>query len=239
MDSQDSPRPGRTSPITISAPASARGFVPLTARSAASGRSVQYVGDANPDTLVSSQPNRSANTDTSPAQNGQPSNPSTFDDGTVPPPPTFSRSSAEGEDYASPRGDLPSQDHVDPAPSPASPLANALAQMAGALTTVTAGISALASDKDARKPYLDGPISIEHTFDDSKNDFNQTMDKGHFRALGDSAQGSVLTPSRTTEHPPPVYQTTFLLCLIWLVWFLLAGLGAFFQLNLASFVAQH
>ena len=38
------------------------------------------------------------------------------------------------------------------APSPASPLANALAQMAGALTTVTAGISALSSDKDARKP---------------------------------------------------------------------------------------
>ena len=34
--------------------------------------------------------------------------------------------------------------------------------MAGALTTVTAGISALSSDKDARKPYLDGPISIEH-----------------------------------------------------------------------------
>ena len=94
-------------------------------------------------------------------------------DGTVPPPPTFSRSSAEGEDYASPRGDLPSQDHADPAPSPASPLANALAQMAGALTTVTAGISALASDKDARKPYLDGPISIGHTFDDSKNDFKQ------------------------------------------------------------------
>ena len=117
MDSQDSPRPGRTSPITISAPATARGLVPLTARSAASGRSVQYVGDANPDTLVSSQPNRSANTDTSPAQNGQPSNPSTFDDGTVPPPPTFSRSSAEGEGYASPRGDLPSQDHADPAPS--------------------------------------------------------------------------------------------------------------------------
>ena len=183
MHSQDSPRPGRTSPITISAPASARGRVPLTARSAASGRSVQYVGDANPDTLVSSQPNRSANTDTSPAQNGQSSNPSTFDDGTVPPPPTFSRSSAEGEDYASPRGDLPSQDHADPAPSPASPLANALAQMAGALTTVTAGISALASDKDARKPYLDGPISIEHTFDDSKNDFKQWT-KDIFEHLG-------------------------------------------------------
>ena len=48
----------------------------------------------------------------------------------------------------------------------------------------------------------------------------------------------ILTPARTTEHPPPVYQTTFLLCLIWLVWFLLAGLGAFSQLNLASFVAQ-
>ena len=133
MDSQDSPRPGRTSPITISAPATARGRVPLTARSAASGRSVQYVGDANPDTLVSSQPNRSANTDTSPAQNGQPSNPSTFDDGTVPPPPTFSRSSAAGEGYTSPRGDLPSQDHADPAPPQANPLANALAQVADTL----------------------------------------------------------------------------------------------------------
>ena len=52
------------------------------------------------------------------------------------------------------------------------------------------------------------------------------------------AKSLLLTPSRTTEHPPPVYQTTFLLCLIWLVWFLLAGLGAFSQLNLASFVAQ-
>ena len=68
MHSQDSPRPGRTSPITISAPATARGRVPLTARSAASGRSVQYVGDANPDTLVSSQPNRSANTANSASQ---------------------------------------------------------------------------------------------------------------------------------------------------------------------------
>ena len=82
------------------------------------------------DPLVNSESNSPANTDTSSAQNGQPSNPSTFDDGTVPPPPTFSRSSAEGEDYTSPRGDLPSQDHADPAPSPASPLANALAQMA-------------------------------------------------------------------------------------------------------------
>ena len=151
MHSQDSPRPGRASPITISAPASARGRVPLTARSAASGRSVQYVGDANPDTLVSSQPNRSANTDTSPAQNGQSSNPSTFGDGTVPPPPTFSRSSAEGEDYTSPRGDLPSQDHADPAPSPASPLANALAQVADTLTTVTTGIAAPERPGKARK----------------------------------------------------------------------------------------
>ena len=37
MNSQDSPGPGRASPITISAPASSRGFIPLTARSAASG----------------------------------------------------------------------------------------------------------------------------------------------------------------------------------------------------------
>ena len=106
MASQDSPRHGRVSPINVSAPASVRGFVPLTENSTAEGRSVQYVGDANVDPLVNSEPNRSANTDTSPAQNGQPSNPSTFDDGTVPPPSTFSRSSAEGEDYTSPRGDL-------------------------------------------------------------------------------------------------------------------------------------
>ena len=51
------------SPITISQPASARGFIPLTARSAASGRSVQYVGDANVDPFVNSEPNRSAITD--------------------------------------------------------------------------------------------------------------------------------------------------------------------------------
>ena len=188
MHSQDSPRPGRASPITISAPASARGRVPLTARSAASGRSVQYVGDANPDTLVSSQPNRSANTDTSPAQNGQPSNPSTFDDGTVPPPPTFSRSSAEGEDYASPRGDLPSQDHADPAPPQANPLANALAQVADTLTTVTTGIAALSSENSYRKPYLEGSIDVQSTFDDKKNDFNQWT-KDIFEHLGTLRNG--------------------------------------------------
>ena len=188
MHSQDSPRPGRTSPITISAPASARGRVPLTARSAASGRSVQHVGDANPDPLVSSQPNRSANTDTSPAQNGQPSNPSTFDDGTVPPPPTFSRSSAEGEDYASPRGDLPSQDHADPAPPQANPLANALAQVADTLTTVTTGIAALSRENSYRKPYLEGSIDVQSTFDDKKNDFNQWT-KDIFEHLGTLRNG--------------------------------------------------
>ena len=123
MDSQDSPRPGRASPISISAPASVRGLIPLTARSAASGQIAEYVGDANVDQFVNSESNRSTNTARSPAQDGRPSNLSTFGDGTVPPPPTFSRSSAEGEDYASPRGDLPSQDHADLASSPASPLA--------------------------------------------------------------------------------------------------------------------
>ena len=57
--------------------------------------------------------------------------------------------------------------------------------LAGALTTVTTGISALSGDKDARKPYLDGPISIESTFDDSKNDFKQWT-KDIFEASVDS-----------------------------------------------------
>ena len=91
----------------------------------------------------------------------QPSDLSTLGDAAVPPPPTFSCLPTKGEDHTSPRGDLPSQDHADPKLSPASPLANALAQMAGALTTVTTGISALSGDnKDARKPYLDGPPPI-------------------------------------------------------------------------------
>ena len=188
MHSQDSPGPGRASPIIISQPASARGFIPLTARSAASGQIAEHVGDANVDPFVNSEPNRSAITDPSAAVDGQPSDPSTLGDGTVPPPPTFSRLPTKGEDHTSPRGDLPSQDHADPTLSPASPLANALAQMAGALTTVTTGISALSGDKDARKPYLDGPISIESTFDDTKNDFKQWT-KDIFEHLGTLRKG--------------------------------------------------
>ena len=73
MDAQDSPRPGRASPIIISQPASARGFIPLTARSAASGQIAEHVGDANVDPFVNSEPNRSAITDPSAAVDGQPS----------------------------------------------------------------------------------------------------------------------------------------------------------------------
>ena len=133
MDSQDSPRPGRASPISISAPASVRGLIPLTARSAASGQIAEYVGDANVAPFVNSESNRSTTTAPSLAVDGQPSKLTTQGDGAIPPPPTFSRSSAEGEDYASPRGDLPSQDHADPAPPQANPLANALAQVADTL----------------------------------------------------------------------------------------------------------
>ena len=78
MASQDSPRHGRVSPINVSAPASVRGFVPLTENSTAEGRSVQYVGDANVDRFVNSESNRSTNTARSPAQDGRPSNLSTF-----------------------------------------------------------------------------------------------------------------------------------------------------------------
>ena len=91
MDAQDSPRPGRASPIIISQPASARGFIPLTARSAASGQIAEHVGDANVDPLVNSESNRSTITDPSAAVDGQPPNLSTSGDGTVPPPPAFSR----------------------------------------------------------------------------------------------------------------------------------------------------
>ena len=173
MDSQDSPGPGRASPIIISQPASARGFIPLTARSAASGQIAEHVGDANVDPFVNSEPNRSAITDPSAAVDGQPSDPSALGDGTVPPPPTFSRLPTKGEDHTSPRGDLPSQDHADPASSPASPLANALAQMANALTTVTTGISTLPGDPTSRKPYLEGAIDVDHEYDHKKNDFKQ------------------------------------------------------------------
>ena len=146
MSSQDSPGTGRASPIIISAPASVRGFIPLTARSAALGHIAEYAGDANLDTFVNSESDRPAITDASPAVDGQTQNCTTPDAGIVPPPPSFSRASIEGEDHTSPRGDLPSQDHADPASSPASPLANALAQMAGALATVTtARVCALAS----------------------------------------------------------------------------------------------
>ena len=78
MDAQDSPRPGRASPIIISQPASARGFIPLTARSAASGQIAEHVGDANVDPFVNSEPNRSAITDPSAAVDGQPSDLSTL-----------------------------------------------------------------------------------------------------------------------------------------------------------------
>ena len=71
MDSQDSPRPGRASPISISAPASVRGLIPLTARSAASGQIAEYVGDANVDQFVNSESNRSATTAPSLAVDGQ------------------------------------------------------------------------------------------------------------------------------------------------------------------------
>ena len=153
MSSQDSPGPGRASPITISAPASSRGFIPLTARSAALGHIAEYAGDANLDTFVNSESDRPAITDASPAVDGQTQNPTTLDAGIVPPPPSLSRLPTEGEDHTSPQGDLPSQDHVDPASSPASPLANALAQMANALTTVTTGISTLSDDSTSRKPW--------------------------------------------------------------------------------------
>ena len=86
MSSQDSPGPGRASPITISAPASSRGFIPLTARSAALGHIAEYAGDANLDTFVNSESDRPAITDASPAVDGQTQNPTTLDAGIVPPP---------------------------------------------------------------------------------------------------------------------------------------------------------
>ena len=51
----------------------------------------------------------------------------------------------------------------------------------------------------------------------------------------------VLTPLKTNEHTPLLYQSPFPLCYIGVVCFLLPELGAFFQrsqLNLASFFAQ-
>ena len=198
MNSQDSPRPGRASPISISAPASVRGLIPLTARSAASGQIAEYVGDANLDTFVNSESNRSATTAPSLAVDGQPSNLTTQGDGAIPPPPTFSRTSTAGEDHTFPRGNLPSQDHVDPARSPASPLASALAQMADALSTATTGMSALSDDKDARRPYLDGPIPVQSTFDPSKNDFKQWT-KDIFEHLGTLEMSRLDSPQQSNQ----------------------------------------
>ena len=45
----------------------------------------------------------------------------------------------------------------------------------------------------------------------------------------------LLPPLKTTEHTPRVYQPPFLLCLIWVVWFLLPGLGAFFPAQIGQF----
>ena len=188
MSSQDSPGPGRASPITISAPASSRGFIPLTARSAALGHIAEYAGDANLDTFVNSESDRPTITDASPAVDGQTQNPTTLDAGIVPPPPSLSRLPTKGEDHTSPQGDLPSQDHVDPASSPASPLANALAQMANALTTVTTGISTLSDDSTSRKPYLEGAIDVDHEYDHKKNDFKQWT-KDVFEHLGTLRKG--------------------------------------------------
>ena len=86
MNSQDSPEPGRVSPISRSAPASVRGIIPLTARSAASGQIAEYVEDTNVDPFVNSESNRSTITAPSLAVDGQPSNLTTQDDGAVLPP---------------------------------------------------------------------------------------------------------------------------------------------------------
>ena len=60
--------------------------------------------------------------------------------------------------------------------------------MADALSTVTTGMSALSDDKDARRPYLDGPIPVQSTFDPSKNDFKQWT-KDVFEHLGTLRKG--------------------------------------------------
>ena len=86
--------------------------------------------------------------------------------------------------HTPPQGGLPSQDHADPAPPQANPLANALAQVADTLTTVTTGIAALSRENSYRKPYLEGSIDVQSTFDDKKNDFNQWTKEGLCNSCG-------------------------------------------------------
>ena len=188
MASQDSPGHGRVSPINISAPASVRGFVPLTARSTAAGLVSQSPSDENLDTFVNRGSERPAATQPSPRPDGQLPEAATLDDGDVPPPPSISHPTSGDEQHTPPQGGLPRQDHADPAPPQANPLANALAQVADTLTTVTTGIAALSSENSHRKPYLEGSIDVESTFDDKKNDFNQWT-KDIFEHLGTLRKG--------------------------------------------------
>ena len=118
------------SPINVSAPASARGFVPLTARSTATGLVVQSPSDVNLDTFVNRGSERPAATQLSSRPDGQLPEAATLDDGDVPPPPSISHPTSGSEEHTPPQGGLPSQDHADPAQPSANPLANALAQVA-------------------------------------------------------------------------------------------------------------